>query len=191
MNKKAVAGSLLLYLGLAVTMIILVAIFVGQQQKKTEETVFKKLWSKFFPSKMETVIISGTTVGAACKKIVLSETDQADGTSTLAQAVVDCYKDGQYIHKNTIKCCYTIDASKIKYSIDEAAFRNALDTKGQVGKTVKYSDWYCGQNYEWKVGKPITSTAGEFTLCYDYQGWTKTGSCDDVFLTTTPDSSCD
>ncbi len=183
-------GSLLLYLGLAVVIIIVIAIFVQQQQKKTEESVFKKLMNVFFPSKIETVVISGTTTGESCRKIELHETDQAQGTGKLAQAIVDCYKSGQYVHKGTIQCCYRIDTTKMKYTIAEDQIKASLKTKGQIGETL-LSSVYCGQNFEWKVANPVSSAIGEFVVCYDYQSLLKLGSCDDVFLTTTPPSHCD
>lgn len=189
-------ATIMVYAALSVVIILIFAFFTAQRKAQVEQTFFGKfiggITKLIFPSRTESVVIAGTTVGSACKSVELPENNKQEGISLLAQAVVDCYKGGAYVYKNTNKCCYNIDATKIKYSIDEGEFKEALKTKGTIGQEV-YSSGLCGAKYEWDsaLPKPLTDRAGTFILCFDWQSWRKVHSlCSDVYLTY-DNSNCD
>ena len=178
--KKAISGSLLLYIGLFVAIVVIFLIFTCQQREKTEKTVFGTIWQKFFPSKMEIVVVPGTTVGGGCPTIALENADQ------VAQAAIDCWKQGKTsnsgrLFKNVdMSCCYKLNPAKLKQTITKQEVLNVLRNKGHTGSIL--ADSTCG-GLAWKIAD-LYDTASPPTVCYDV------GICDEVYITRTPLSDC-
>lgn len=164
MNKKGIHAELLVGLGLVVLFAILIAVFTGQQKEKTEKTIFGQLWEKFFPNKIETVIIPGTTVGEGCSTIELPKDDPRP---RFAQAIIDCWIQGHGSSgvkgAGEVKCCYKIDTTKIDNPISELSTKQALRSKPAPGPGL--ADWTF-ESINWNIKGSIQPGTG-IVLCYN------------------------
>ncbi len=167
MKKGISAPTILVTIGLTVIVVLIMTIFTGQQIGKTEQNFFVKLINKFFPSKIESIVIPGTTVGAGCPVVTI------EGVDMLAQATIDCWKQGKKFSDN-VQCCYAIDPKNLKTTITDSNLREVLTKRGVevAGKIA------------WKI-TPLSSSTPVFTVCYDYNLF-----ADEVYLTFYPKGDC-
>ncbi len=176
--KQGISSTAVIYLVLGVAVILIFAIFIGQQRGKTEDTIFNKIMKKFFPETTETVIIKGTVVGKGCSTIEITD------ASILAQSMIDCLRKAKDIGE--YPCCYKITPKKLTGSITQEEVKKALLSKGTEGTFLAGS---CPLGFDsrtvWKVGT-VNPTDSDFKVCYD------TDVCNQVSVTRgTSDTDCD
>ena len=177
--KRAISTTAVIYLALGAIIILIFMLFIGQQRGKTEETIFVKIWNKFFPETTETVIIKGTVVGkTGCAIIEITDANH------LAQSMIDCWKKAENIGE--YPCCYKISPKKLTAAVTKEQVIKELMTKGEQGRYIAGS---CplgfGSRNVWKVGI-VNPADSEFKVCYDEDG------CNQVSVTRgTSDTDCD
>ncbi len=173
--NKGISTTAVIYLALGAIVILIFMLFIGQQRGKTEETIFVKIWNKFFPATTETVIIKGTTVGkSGCSIIEIADANH------LAQSMVDCWEKAKDIGE--YPCCYRISPKKLTAAVTKEQITKELKTKGETGRYIATAS--CS-DFVWKVGT-VNSADSEFKVCYDEDG------CNEVSVTRgTSDTDCD
>ncbi len=173
-SSRGITKTAFIYLALGAIVILIFMLFIGQQKGKTEQTIFTKIWNKFFPETTETVIIKGTTVGkTGCGLIEITDANH------LAQAMVDCWEKrgiGEY------PCCYRISPKKLTAAVTQEQVKKELMTKGEEGRYIATAS--CS-DFVWKVGT-VQQTDSDFKVCYDEDG------CNEVSVTRgTSETDCD
>jgi hypothetical protein len=174
-SSQGISQTAVIYLALGAIVILIFMLFIGQQRGKTEETIFTKIWNKFFPETTETVIIKGTTVGkTGCALIEITDANH------LAQSMVDCWVKAENIGE--YPCCYRINPKKLTAAVTQEQVKKELMTKGETGRYIATAT--CS-DFVWKVGT-VNPADGEFKVCYDEDG------CNEVSVTRgISDTDCD
>ncbi len=166
MKKGIAPADILLTIGITVIVVLIMTLFTGQKIEETEQNFFVKLVNKFFPSKIESIVIPGTTAGAGCPVVTI------DNVEMLAQSTIDCWKQGKKFNDN-IQCCYAIDPKNLKTTITDSNLREVLTKRGvEVASKIA-----------WKI-TPLSSGTPVFTVCFDYS------LPDKVYLTFYPKGDC-
>ncbi len=172
---KAMTKTAFIYITLGVIVVLIIAIFIGQQRTKTEQTIFTTIWNKFFPNRMESVVIPGTTAGGGCPTI------KVDTAETMAQSILDCWRQGK-TYKNDIECCYNITAAEVKtpFHINEVA----TILKQKSGKTpADVLVWQINSQY-------IAPNIQPFTVCFDRRPTINPFMNDEIYVTYNPKKEC-
>ena len=174
--KRGLTKTAWIALALGILAIAIIAIYSIAPQFPYTEKAINKFMETVFPSKMESVVIPGTAVGAICPTITIKDADE------LAQAVVDCWNKGKQAGRH-LECCYNIDPSKLKTEIQKTDLQNALRRNSKLGKYM--ADASC-RGMTWDSESFTRAIAGKakFTVCYDRYG------CDEVYVTYYPQKRC-
>lgn len=168
---KGMTKTAFIYIALGVIVVLIIAIFIGQQRGKTETTIFGTIWNKFFPNKMESVVIPGTAVGAGCPTI------KVDTADTMAQAILDCWREGK-TYTNDIECCYVINPADVQTPFHINEVSTSLQQKS--GKTpADVLVWQINAQY-------IAKNVQPFTVCFDRHPVLS----DEIYVTYNPKKEC-
>lgn len=172
--KKGLTKSAAILIALGILVIAIIGLQIAKQFPVTDKLI-NTFMKKFFPSKIESVVIPGTTVGGGCPTVSIRDVDD------LAQAVVDCWNQGQKYGQ--LECCYNINPANLKAEISKTELQSALRKKGTLGKSL--ADSSCS-GMTWDSQSFPRAIAGKaiFTVCYD------TTRCNEVYVTFDPKKYC-